>query len=66
MCPGCFAEWQREAYARSLRQWLVSERLSRSRPTMPANDVRRELRLDAYGLVPSRWRGLALRALVQL
>lgn len=62
MCPGCFRAWQQEADALRLRQWLVS---FGTRP-VPANDVRRELRLDAYGLVPSRRSGISPRELVQL
>lgn len=60
MCPGCFRAWQAEGDALRLRQWLLSERLSRPRP---ANDVRRELRH------PERHfpvRGIALHALIQL
>lgn len=62
MCPACFREWQAEASAASLRDWLRSFGESPA----PANDVRREIRLDAYGLVPSRRSGITPRELIQL
>lgn len=52
MCPACFARHELEAYARSLRQWLVSERLGqRSAALAPANDV---VRVQAR-ILPCAW-----------